>query len=130
MDFKKTWENIQFEISYFVTSSIIGPFRSFIHGLDNFRRYRKVIWRDRWWDYSFLLELLHFKLTDMEKNWGNNTHYVGDYEDKKILQEIIEDLEWMMDEDNSLAKDYEAEYKKRSRRMFGRLDRHHRKFWD
>lgn len=124
------WEGLKFEIDYFWKNSIIVPIREFFRGIFNLWKWRKIIWRDRWWDYYFFLGILRFKLKDMEEHWGTSTHYVGDYEDKKIIKELLEDLDWMLDDEHEFNKDYEEEYKKRSKRFFGRLDRHHRKFWD
>ena len=78
----------------------------------------------------------------MEKHWGNDTQYVNDLNEKDTLKKLIEDLEWMLDDNNEFNyvegsgdlkekyKKYNDEYKRRSTRFFGRLDRHHRKFWD
>ena len=123
-------ENISFEISYWWNNSILYPIRSFKKGISNLWKWRKIIWKDRWWDYYYLLELLRFKLQDMENHWGKDTHYVNDYDEKKILQDMIEDLEWMLNDENELKDGYQEEYKKRSKRFFGRLDRHHKKLWD
>jgi hypothetical protein len=77
--------------------------------------------------------LLLFKLKDMEQHWGKDTHYVNDLDDKETLQKLIEDLEWMMDDEKEFSAEhdnYMKEYKKRSARFYGRLDRNHRKLWD
>jgi hypothetical protein len=123
-------ENTKFELDYWWHNSIMHPIRKFFKGLDNLWKWRKIIWNDRWWDYTYFLELLRFKLHDMEEHWGRDTHYLKDYDDKKRIQDLIEDLEWMLNEENIFEENYEEEYKKRSRRFFGRLDRNHRKFWD
>jgi len=123
-------DNYLFDITYWWRNSIIYPIKSFFKGINNFLKWRKIIFKDRWWDYYFLLKILHFKLQDMEYHWGKDTHYVKDYEEKKILKNLLEDLEWMLDDENEFNDGYEEEYKKRSRRFFNRLDRHHRKLWD
>jgi hypothetical protein len=125
------FENIKFNIKYFWDNTIILQFNSIVQCITNFIKWRKVICRDRWWDYSFMLELLLFKLKDMNKYWGTSTHYQGDLDDKKILEEMIEDLEWMLNDDiDDTTDSYWKEYKKRSKRFWGRMDRHHLKFWD
>jgi len=140
------WENMHFELKYFWDNKIMYPIRSFNHGVSNLIKYRKLIWRDRWWDYNFMLEMLLFKLKDMEEHWVKDTHYVNDTDEKETLQKLIEDLEWLVNEDrvDDFAKDkegnsldikeqyrqYHEEYKRRSRSFFGRLDRNHRKLWD
>jgi hypothetical protein len=124
------WNNFKFEIGWNFNHYISSPIRNFRTGINNLIKYRKLIWNDRWWDYSFFMRMLEFKLKDTEKHWGRDTHYVGDQDEKDTLKKLIEDLEWLNNNDLEFTKDYEAEYKKRSRSFFGRLDRNHRKFWD
>ncbi len=126
----RTWlNNIQWEINWTTHRYIGAPIRSFTKGVHNLIKYRKLIWNDRWWDYSFFMEMILFKLKDTEEHWGKNTHYIGDQDDKDTLKKIVEDLEWLINADE-FQEGYAEEYKKRSRSVFGRLDRNHRKFWD
>ena len=46
------------------------------NGIKNLWNYKSVIWNDRWYDYSFIIKLLEFKLKDTIKNW-DKAHYVG-----------------------------------------------------
>lgn len=39
--------------------------KNFIQGVINLIRYRKIVWYDRDWDFSFMLQLLVFKLSNM-----------------------------------------------------------------
>jgi len=128
--FHRMIDDIKWEIEYWWQNSIVGNIKSFFRGIENLKKWRHIIWNDRWWDHSFMLEILHLKLKTMEENWGSNTHYVGDLEDKESLKKLVEDLEWMIDPDNEFIDGYDDEYKKVSKRFFGRLDRNHRKFWD
>ncbi len=128
--FDALWDDFKWEVNYQWNHMVWYPWKSLSKGLDNFRRYRKIIWRDRWWDYSFILELELFKLKDMQEHWGKDTHYVNDLDDKEIIDKLVEDLEWMLNDEKELEDGYEEEYKKRSRSFYGRLDRNHRKLWD
>ncbi len=123
------WDDFRWEVKYYWERWFYYPYRNIINGIDNFVKYRSIIWKDRWWDHEFFFNLMLFKLKDMEERWGKDTHYVGDLDDKEILKKLIEDLEWMITADE-FNKGYTEEYKKRSKAFFGRLDRHHRKFWD
>ncbi len=123
------WEDVRWEIEYRWDHWFYYPYRNMMQGFGNLRKYRKLIWNDRWYDYSFLLELMLFKLKDTEEHWGVDTHYVNDLDDKEILKKLVEDLEWMINTDE-FNEGYTEEYKKRSRSFFGRLDRQHRKLWD
>jgi len=122
--------NFLFEIEYWIRQYILNPFLSFKKGLINLWKWRKIIWRDRWWDYYFLLEILRFKLEDMYENWGNNTHYVDDYKEKDLIKDLLDDLNWLINDENEFKDGYADEYKKRSKRFFSKLDRNHRKLWD
>jgi hypothetical protein len=128
--FIEWFEDLKFNIEYWVNYNILSGLRNFRTGIYNLIKYRSIIWNDRWWDYSFMLEILLFKLKDMESNWGANTHYVNDLEDKDTLKKMIVDLEWMLNEEYSLEDGYSEKYKKVSTRFFGRLDRNHLKLWD
>ena len=44
----------------------------------NIIKFWKVIWKWRWWDYSFQVNLIVHQLKELEKVWGNKTHYIGD----------------------------------------------------
>lgn len=84
-------ETIKFEIGY-TWSSIRSTYRSIIYGIKNFIKYRNLIWNDRWYDYSFLHEILRFKLNDMKENW-ESAHYVGSEYELKLLEELVQILD-------------------------------------
>ena len=89
--------------------SFWSSFRGFFNGLYNFWKFRKIIFRDRFWDYSFLVEILVFKLKDMEDNWVKNTHYEGDKFTKgriTVLRKRIESLEEDIQEIEERYMDY------------------------
>lgn len=62
------------------------------NGFKNFWKYRKVIWNDRWYDYSYIFKLLEFKLKDTIKNW-DNAHYVGSHFTKLRMQITLNRIE-------------------------------------
>jgi len=127
----KSWiADIRFDVNYWWRYSITGRIRSIRTSIYNLGIWFNIIWNDRWWDYSFFLIIIQKKLKLMHDNWGTNTHYVGDQDDKDTIKKILDDLDWLLDDENEYSPEYEDEYKKRSKRLFGRLDRNHRKLWD
>jgi hypothetical protein len=62
------------------------------NGIKNLWTYRKVIWNDRWYDYSFIFKLLEFKLNDTIKNW-EGAHYIGSEFTKKRMHVLLNRLE-------------------------------------
>ena len=62
------------------------------NGIKNLWKYRKVIWNDRWYDYSYIFKLLEFKLKDTIKNW-DNAHYVGAHFTKLRMQVLLNRIE-------------------------------------
>lgn len=109
-------------------------------GLKNYWKFRKVIFRDRWWDYSFLDEIILFKLKDMEKHWGKDTHYLGDGFTKGRLRVLIRRLEKLEEDiDDSMMsslnkkltkQQMERNYHKQLDSFYKVLGRNIRKFWD
>ena len=47
-------------------------------GIRNLCRYYSVIYKHRWWDYYFMLEVMDKMLEEREQCWVDKTHYVGD----------------------------------------------------
>lgn len=126
-------------------------FKGFFRGLYNFWKFRKIIFRDRFWDYSFLVEIIVFKLKDMEDNWVKNTHYEGDKFTKgriTVLRKRIESLEDDIQEIEERYMDYlsthdvtdeerlkiyksmRKEIQLLSDKAYKTLGRNLRKFWD
>jgi hypothetical protein len=62
------------------------------NGIKNLWTYRKVIWNDRWYDYSYMFKLLEFKLKDTIKSW-DGAHYVGSGFTKKRMQIVLNRIE-------------------------------------
>ena len=46
-------------------------YRNIKTGIKNLIIWLPIIWKDRWWDYTFLYEILRFKLILMEKKFRN-----------------------------------------------------------
>ncbi len=103
--------------------TVLHRWWSFKNGVRNFWKWRKIIWRDRWWDYAFLHDLIKFKIHDMQKNWSNS-HYVGWEEDEKTLTELLEILEkidQIQENGSSIKDDKEIDelYKQFGIKLFG-----------
>ena len=102
-------------------------------GIKNLWKFRKIVYRDRWWDYSFMLDMIEFKLKDMEKHWGKDTSYVGDKFTAGRLKVILKDLEdyrEFFDGDEFVnIKDYKKIKKERSKKM-NRFWKNLPRFWD
>ena len=57
---------------------VVVPVRNVLTGIGNLRRYHSVIYKHRWWDYYFMLEVMDKMLEEREQCWAKKTHYVGD----------------------------------------------------
>ena len=66
------------EISYWWRINIVGRVKNVYRGLCNLRRYYSVVYKHRWWDYYFMLEMVDKMLEEREQCWVKKTHYVGD----------------------------------------------------
>jgi hypothetical protein len=111
---------------YMFFSSIKHFCYDFKEGIKNLIKYFKLIWKDRWWDYYYLEELILFKLKDMENKWGNETHYVGDKFTKKRLQVLIKKLEEL----KKMEEDLELDINKKREKVYKLLGKNLGRFWD
>ena len=57
---------------------VVIPVRNISIGVGNLRRYHSVIYKHRWWDYYFMLEVMDKMLEEREQCWVKKTHYIGD----------------------------------------------------
>lgn len=96
------------------------PFLEVVYGIQNFWKFRKIIYRDRWFDHSFIIDLLVFKLEDMEKHWVKDTIHEGDSFEKGRLRIIISRLKNFEEESETLMYDYVV-HKRYSKEEYKRL---------
>lgn len=111
------------EISYWWRVSVVGRVKSVYRGLCNLRRYYSVVYKHRWWDYYFMLEVIDKMLEEREQHWVKSTHYVGDRFTLgriKVLRRMYKEYRasGVWDEDKML------------RRYLSRLARTVPKLWD
>lgn len=100
-------EDVWFDVSYFYNYSIKHPILGVKIGMENFWKYKSIIYRDRWWDYSFTMQLLQFKLKDTIDNWTEkNTHSVGAYFTRKRMIVLLKRLENFEDTLDNLQYDF------------------------
>ena len=66
------------EIKYWWHVHVTGHVKNAWRGICNLRRYYGVVYKHRWWDYYFMLEVMDKMLEEREQRWVTSTHYVGD----------------------------------------------------
>jgi len=122
------------------------PFRDFYRGCYNLWIWKSIIWKDRFWDYSFFTTILIFKLEQMEKYWGKDTHYEGDKFTKGRLKVLIKRFKELDDKLDEIDMAYLKGANDEERKLFWKiqmkrhnylidqafkvLGRNHRRFWD
>ena len=111
------------EISYWWRIGVVGRVKNVYRGLCNLRRYYSVVYKHRWWDYYFMLEMVDKMLEEREQRWVKSTHYVGDRFTLgriKVLRRMYKEYRTsgIWDEDEML------------RRYLSRLARTVPKLWD
>ena len=55
----------------------------------NLWKFRKVIWRWRWYDYGYQLDMIETQLKLLEEKWGKDTHYIGDAFTVKRIKVVL-----------------------------------------
>ena len=111
------------EMSYWWRISVVGRVKDVYRGLCNLRRYYSVVYKHRWWDYYFMLEMVDKMLEERAQRWVKSTHYVGDRFTLgriKVLRRMYKEYRTsgLWDEDDLL------------RRYLSRLARTVPKLWD
>lgn len=119
------WDKI--DIAYHRAFGRIHDFFKYelIQGLKNFWYFRKVIWRYRWYDYSFTDDVVERAYQNMAENWHKN-HYVGGDKDEKELKVIVAWFEKMNNLSSLTAEgDEEDVIRKEIYRLIAR-----KRYWD
>ena len=128
---KEKWtfiDDIKFEVRY-QYNSVMSFFRSISTGIKNFWYWRKVIWHNRWWDYSFFVTIIETQLQYMHDYWDKSMN-VNSEEDKAEIKEVldliheIQDLEvnWETPEDE---KRIDPMYEELGKKIFSVTEKHH-----
>ena len=97
--------------------------RSIKTSIKNLITWFPVIWKDRQWDHVFLLDILHKKLSLMEKFFREKGHHVGAEKDADNIKLAILLLDRIRKDDyiKSAFKPYEDKYGEISFKSFSSL---------
>ena len=85
-------------------------------GIKNLFIWFPIIWKDKWWDYSFLLKIIRFKIELMEKNFRENACYIGAEKDADVMKLCIYSL------NRIISDDYHSNAFKRHDKKWGDLE--------
>lgn len=96
----------------------LGSFNNFFRGLKNLYVYRKLIWNDRDFDDSYLIDLIRFKLVRMKQWWEKGEYYTLDSNAHFCIQRI-NTLIKMLDEIITNEK-YAYEYMNHIEKVYGK----------
>lgn len=127
------------DIQIWYTHTILYPYWDVIDGIRNYWTYRKIIYNDRWYDYSYILTLLEFKLQDTINQW-DKSHYVGSNFTKlrmiiilNRLKEYDNDLNWLHEQYYSgliTKQQYNLSKQQLLNKTWNCLGRNITRFWD
>ena len=121
-----TWYD---EVEIFLYRMFRTPWHFFRYdlwiGLKNFWRYKKVIWRHRWWDYAYADDVIHELYKERADNWKHSHHVNGDKEEAEL--KIIVELFRRMIEVETATQDGDQEDRYR-KEIYRRIAR--KRYWD
>jgi len=122
-------EDIKFNLEY-----KYKQIRSFIHsirnGIRNVFYFFPVIWKYRWWDFEFFLDIIEHTLKDYTNHYGKDSHFLGDEFVRKracVLLKMLEKYRECHDWDFKKSND---EKKQLRRKFFIQLSNNIERFWD
>lgn len=86
-------------------------FNYFKTGISNLWNFRKVIWRFRWYDYTFISNIMYQIFDELDKNWDKSIHvgYKKEHKNIKITKEILKRIS---DEDYFFNSKGKVDFKK------------------
>jgi hypothetical protein len=118
-----TYESIEAKLS-----NAKDEFHKIRPGVTNLWKWRKIIYNDRWWDHSFFMIILRFKLETMKDSW-DDAHYVGAQKEKEELEVLIALIDKIEDIDldysnNTSYEDKMKCYDELYHRLFGITSQH------
>jgi len=95
---------------------MIHYFRNIKQGIKNLVVWFPIIWNDRWWDHTFLYDILRFKLGLMEKFFRKYGHHINAEKDADVMKHCCDIL------DRLIADEYCEEAYKEHGLKWGRMD--------
>lgn len=98
--------------------------RQFKVSIRNMFVFATIVWRHRWWDYGFQMQMIDKMLEECELNWGKNTHHVGDKFTLLRIKSLRRTYKQYI-ESTDLASEYILE-----RRFLSRYTRMLTRLWD
>ena len=137
---KRRFKNLTEDIRYWYNNLFIFTlYYNIKNGLRNLWTYKSVIWNDRWYDYSYIFNILEFKLEQNIKNW-DKAHYVGSEFTKGrmiiCLQRIreyntnLENLQELLFTKKISKHEYISQKDKLMNRTWKSFGRNIQRFWD
>lgn len=109
---QRWYEIVWSNIGYFF-NNIRCNIESFFCGVSNIVKFMPIIYKDRDYDWTYLTELMRFKIDNMRKFHATSAHYIGTEHNVKRLRVIAECL-------NRIAnKDYSFEHYDKLEKKYG-----------
>lgn len=91
---KDLWEWIEIYCERYIQI----PYYNVKWGIKNFWKWKGVIWKDRNYDYHYLLNVMRFKIQDMLNEYNRVNRYIGQEKDKQSLQTCLYLLNRLVDQ--------------------------------
>jgi hypothetical protein len=87
-------------------------FRNFKYGIINLIKWFPVVWKDRDWDHEFILDILKFKLTNVENMFRHHGNHVDSEKDADNVHKAILYLDRMIsfDYDENVFKHHDKKW--------------------
>jgi len=122
------FEQLKFNLNYYWQARVRQPINQIKDGIQNLWVWFPIIWHDRWWDYSFMHNMLAFKLKRMQHGWAG-AHYIECEKEERKLAELISILNEIKNLEThcSIESDQKIEelYAKFGQELFGIIETKH-----
>lgn len=94
---------------------IVRTVKELGRSLRNLWVFLPVVWKYRWYDYGYDLDMIDKMLEEKERCWGTKTHYVGDDGDAARIRYLRETYRRYLDfdeiqDENELLEEFLGAY--------------------
>jgi hypothetical protein len=109
------WNKFMFELE---NIPFYYKIKNFFKGISNLWKWRKIIWKDRDWDETFLIDILSLKLQNIANYFENKTNTNGyDFHNNEYKAQRIRTILKLMD--RVYDGYYESEYFEKLEKIYG-----------
>ena len=114
MNFPKEKESLRERLeswwSYTKTYKLEIPYRDFVRGIKNLKKWFKLAWNDADWDHRYIMEVLKFKIQNTADYIEKTQRHLDWNKDVKYMRIAVKLIDKLWPDEFSEERGYESEF--------------------